>query len=76
MARFARFRAGRRYSALECERWPRLVHAGAMLGQMALTIYVLHVLSLWLFGPWLRHDEVVPALIAAKTARKQRIVRL
>lgn len=44
------------------ERWPRLVHGGAMLGQMALTIYVLHVLSLWLFGPWLRHDEVVPAL--------------
>lgn len=49
-------------SLMVAERWSRLVHAGAMLGQMALTIYVLHVLSLWLFGPWLRHDAVVPAL--------------
>lgn len=47
---------------LAAERWPRLVHAGAMLGQMALTVYVLHVLSLWLIGRWLRHDEVIPAI--------------
>lgn len=45
-------------------RWPDLARRGAVLGQMALSIYVLHILVLWAAPTLVRHDDPALALLS------------
>ena len=45
-------------------RWPRLTWPLVALGQLALTVYVTHLLLLSAWPGLLRHDEILPALLS------------
>ena len=54
--------AGLALTAAAC--WPNLARRAAVLGQMALSIYVLHILVLWAAPTLVRHDDPSLALLS------------
>jgi uncharacterized membrane protein YeiB len=50
-------------SLIFADRFPRLARPFVMLGQMSLSIYVMHLLLLHFTGRSLIHDAVLPAVI-------------